>query len=221
MRGQGERFDIDDRSAAGMTLYALKPRFQALLRPNVGRLAAAGVTANQVTLAAAAGSLAVGALVAWAGVRALFLLLPVWLFARMALNAVDGMLAREFAQKSRLGGYLNEICDVVSDAALYAPFALVAPFGGFWVGTVVVLAIVSEYAGVLGPAIGATRRYDGPLGKSDRALVFGALGLWVGLGLPLPDWTFWLMPALAVLLAATTANRVRAGLAEAERAAAE
>lgn len=202
-----------------MTLYAFKPRFQALLRPLVGRLAASGVTANQVTLAAAAGSLLVGALAAWGGARALYLLLPVWLFLRMALNAVDGMLAREFAQKSRLGAYLNELADVVSDAALYAPFALVAPFGGFWVGAVVVLAVVSEFAGVLGPAIGATRRYDGPFGKSDRALVFGALGLWVGLGLSLPDWAFWLMPALALLLAATTANRVRAGLAEAGRAA--
>ena len=48
----------------------------------------------------------------------------------MALNAIDGMLAREFNQKSRLGGYLNEITDVVSDAALYLPFAFVAPFNG-------------------------------------------------------------------------------------------
>ena len=29
--------------------------------------------------------------------------------------------------------------------------------------------------------VGASRRYDGPMGKSDRAFVFGALGLWVGL----------------------------------------
>ena len=48
----------------------------------------------------------------------------------MALNAIDGMLAREFIKKSRLGGYLNEITDVVSDAALYLPFAFVAPFDG-------------------------------------------------------------------------------------------
>ena len=49
----------------------------------------------------------------------------------MALNAVDGMLAREFNQKSRLGGYLNEITDAVSDAALYLPFAFVAPLMAF------------------------------------------------------------------------------------------
>jgi CDP-diacylglycerol--glycerol-3-phosphate 3-phosphatidyltransferase len=198
-----------------MSLYALKPRFQALLRPLVQRLAAAGVTANQVTIAAALGSVALGGLlVAAGGPSAWFLLLPLWLLLRMALNAVDGMLAREHGQKSRLGGYLNELGDVVSDAALVAPFALVPPFGPGWVGTVAVLAVVSEFAGVLGPS----RRYDGPLGKSDRALVFGALGLWVGLAGALPGWTAWLMPLLALLLIATVAKRVAGGLADAARA---
>jgi CDP-diacylglycerol--glycerol-3-phosphate 3-phosphatidyltransferase len=197
-----------------VTLYALKPRFQALLRPLVGRLAAAGITANQVTVAAAAGSVVLGAALAWSGDRRLFLLLPLWLLLRMALNAVDGMLAREFGQQSRLGFYLNEIGDVVADAALYAPFAVLAPFAPAWVLAVVVLAAVSELAGVLAAASGASRRYDGPMGKSDRALVFGALGLWVGVA-PVPGWLAWLMPAVALLLALTVANRVRAGLAEA------
>jgi CDP-diacylglycerol---glycerol-3-phosphate 3-phosphatidyltransferase len=198
-----------------VTLYALKPRFQALLRPLVGALAQAGITANQVTIAAALGSIAVAlAVVVWIDRPAIFLLLPLWLFLRMALNAVDGMLAREFGQKSRLGAYLNEIGDVMSDAALYVPFALVLPFSPATVGLVIALSILSEFAGVLGPQIGASRRYDGPLGKSDRALVFGALGLWIGLGLTLPPWTYWLMPLLAILLTVTTINRIRAGLAE-------
>ena len=198
-----------------MTLYALKPRFQNLLRPTVAALARAGVTANQVTLAAAAGSLAVGAVIAGAApARWPFLLLPVWFFIRMALNAVDGMLARDFGQKSRLGAYLNELCDIVSDAALYAPFALLAPFGLLWTGLVVLLAALTEFAGVLGPTVGASRRYDGPMGKSDRALVFGALGLWIGFGGPLPGWSVIVMMLVAILLAVTIVNRVRAGLAE-------
>lgn len=45
-----------------MTLYDIKPQFQALLRPTVKRLAAAGVTANQVTVGAAVGSLLIGML---------------------------------------------------------------------------------------------------------------------------------------------------------------
>jgi alpha-beta hydrolase superfamily lysophospholipase/phosphatidylglycerophosphate synthase len=200
------------------TVYALKPRFQAVLRPFVGRLAAAGVTANQVTAAAAVGSLAVGLLVgSLVEERALFLLLSLWFLVRMALNAVDGMLAREFRQQSRLGAYLNELGDVVSDAALYAPFALVPPLGALGVGSVIVLATWSEFAGALGPMIGASRQYDGPMGKSDRAVVFGALGVWFGLGGTLPGWLGGLMPLIAGLLILTIANRVRSGLAEARR----
>jgi len=198
-----------------MTLYDLKPKFQALLRPLVRGLARIGVTANQVTVAALVGSVAVGVLVGClAAAPAIFLLLPAWLFLRMALNAIDGMLAREFNQKSKLGAYLNELSDVASDAALYAPFALVAPFSAGWVMLVVGLAGLSEFAGALGPMVGAARRYDGPLGKSDRALVFGALGLWIGLGGARPDWLAWLMPALALLLILTIVNRVRRGVAE-------
>jgi CDP-diacylglycerol--glycerol-3-phosphate 3-phosphatidyltransferase len=199
-----------------ISLYTLKPRFQALLRPLVAWLAARGITANAVTVVAAVGSVAVAGIVTWkADNRILFLLMPLWLFVRMALNAVDGMLAREFGQKSRLGAYLNEIGDVVSDAALYAPFALVAPFGPLDVAAVIFLATLSEFAGVLGPPIGASRRYDGPLGKSDRALVFGALACWIGVGGAMPAWLYWLMPVIWILLLVTTVNRVRAGLAEA------
>lgn len=201
-----------------MSIYALKPAFQLLLQPHVGRLARAGVTANQVTLAAAIGSVAVAAIVAAAWpARWPFLLIPIWLFVRMALNAMDGMLARDHGQKSPLGAYLNEICDVVSDAALYAPFALFPAFGGFWVGLVIVLSALAELAGALGPTIGASRRYDGPMGKSDRALVFGALGVWAGFGGPSPNWTVAIMVVLALLLALTVVNRVRAGLKEGGR----
>ena len=112
-----------------LSIYQLKPRFQALLRPLVGRLAAAGVTANGVTLAAMLVSIALGAGLFLQPEPWAFLLLPLWMFLRMAFNAVDGMLAREFGQQSALGAYLNELSDVVSDAALYLPFVAVAPFG--------------------------------------------------------------------------------------------
>jgi CDP-diacylglycerol---glycerol-3-phosphate 3-phosphatidyltransferase len=202
-----------------MTVYALKSRFQDLLRPLVAPLPRIGVTANQVTVAAALASIVVGAVTAWqADSRTVFLLIPVWLLARMALNAIDGMLAREFHQTSVLGGYLNELGDVVSDMALYAPFALVAPFGALGIGTVIVLSIMTEFAGALGQSVGASRRYDGPMGKSDRAVVFGALGLWIGLSAPMPSWLGWAAPILAVLLLLTVINRVRAGIREARTA---
>jgi CDP-diacylglycerol--glycerol-3-phosphate 3-phosphatidyltransferase len=203
------------------TLYDLKPAFQAWLRPAVGRLAAAGVTANQVTLLALIASVAVGAS-AIAGIDGLgvtwpFLLLPAWLPVRMAMNAIDGMLAREFGQGSPIGAYLNELSDILSDAALYLPFAFVAPFGPWSVGLVVLAACISEMAGALGPLVGTTRRYDGPMGKSDRALVFGALGLCIGLVGPLPPALFWAMPAIAVLIGWNIVSRVCRGAAAAAR----
>lgn len=198
-----------------MTLYALKPRFQTLLRPAVAVLARCSITANHVTLAAAIGSGVVGLCVFWwADHPAIFVLVPLWLAARMALNAADGMLAREFNQQTALGGYLNEIGDVVSDTALYLPFAAAPPFVARDVVAVVMLAGLTEFAGVLGPAVGARRHYDGPMGKSDRALVFGGLAIAVALASPLPLGFAWLMAALAAALLLTTINRVRGGLAD-------
>ncbi len=200
-----------------LTLYEIKPRFQALLRPLVERLASAGVTANLVTTLACAASIAVGAAVAaFAEHRAVFLALPLWLFARMAANAIDGMLAREFGQQSALGAYLNELTDVVSDLALYLPFARVAPFDLASVGAVAFAACLSEMAGALAPMVGAARRYDGPMGKSDRALVFGALGLWTGLGGPVPPIVAWLMWIVVALILCNVVNRVRRGVKAAQ-----
>jgi CDP-diacylglycerol--glycerol-3-phosphate 3-phosphatidyltransferase len=203
------------------TLYELKPAFQAWLRPAVGRIERAGVTANQVTLAAMVLSLAVGAAIVTAAVVANstwpYLLLPAWLPVRMALNAIDGMLAREFGQNSPMGAYLNELCDVVSDAALIVPFAFVSPFGPWSVGLVIFAAALSEMAGALAPMVGAARRYDGPMGKSDRAFVFGALGLYVGLSGPLPDAAFWLMPLIALCIGWNIVNRMRRGAAAARK----
>ena len=132
----------------------------------------------------------------------------------MALNAIDGMLAREFNQKSRLGGYLNEITDVVSDAALYLPFAFVHPFDTLQIGLIIWLSALTEFCGVLGQVQGKTRRYDGPLGKSDRAFLFGVLGLVYVFVPTLPDFLYGLLWVDIILLIVTCVKRVKSGLAE-------
>lgn len=196
-----------------MSIYELKPKFQNLLRPLVRRIYSAGVTANEVTVAACVISVLLGGvLVKFADISALFFLLPVWMFLRMALNAIDGMLAREFNQKTPLGGYLNEATDVISDTALYLPFAFVAPFGWGIIALIIFLSFMSEFLGVLGQVHGSSRRYDGPMGKSDRAFVFGFIAtIYAVLG-QLPIWFSWALYIVAFLLALTCINRVRMGL---------
>ena len=199
------------------TIYDLKPRFQARLRPLADSLAKAGVTANGVTVAALALSLAHGAWLALApDSRWPFLVLPVTLFLRMALNAIDGMMAREHGMKSPQGAVLNELGDVISDAALYLPFALVAGVNAPLVVLVVTAAIIGEMAGALGPMLGATRRYDGPLGKSDRAFAFGLLALLIGVGLTPGLWTTIYLAVLLALGALTIFNRARSIVAQAK-----
>jgi len=192
------------------SIYDLKPRFQALLRPITQRLAAAGVSANQVTVAAAVLSALVGLFVAcFPTSRLVLLLVPLWLFVRMALNAIDGMLAREHNMKSRLGAILNELGDVLADAALYLPLGYVAGFRPVLVVVVVVLSIVSEMAGVVAIQVGDQRRYDGPLGKSDRAFAFGLTCFLLAIGVPSGNWLNWILVGMMGLLALTIWNRSR------------
>ncbi|MDC7818068.1 CDP-alcohol phosphatidyltransferase family protein [Pseudomonas sp. BLCC-B112] len=198
-----------------LSIYQLKPRFQNLLRPLVQRLYDNGTTANQITVLAAVISILVGTVIAlFASHTWLFALIPLWMILRMALNAIDGMLAREFGQQSRLGAYLNELCDVVADSALILPFALLPGVSLLLVLAVTLLALFSEYAGVLGPMVGASRRYDGPMGKSDRAFVLGVLATGIALGWLGALWINGVLALVAALLVYTLINRVRQGLKE-------
>ena len=197
------------------SVYDLKPAFQNLLRPICRALVAAGMTANQVTIVAALLSIATGAAIAWRPSDSrLLLLVPLLLFLRMGLNAIDGMMAREHDMKTSLGAILNEVGDVVSDAALYLPLALNPAMPAGVLAAIVVLAVVSEMTGVVAVQIGASRRYDGPMGKSDRAFTFGLICLLLGLGVSPGLWLDTLLFATLVLLVATIVNRARRALAE-------
>ena len=195
------------------SIYDIKPAFQNLLRPLCQTLAKQGITANQVTIAALILSLISGAILAYAQTK-VFLIIPLVLFVRMALNAIDGMLAREHNMKTPLGAILNELCDVISDVALYLPFALLPQVSQWLVILLVIIAIFTEMTGIIAIQIGASRRYDGPMGKSDRAFVFGLLALLLGLGVPIAQWLNIIFILMLILSIYTVFNRARHALME-------
>jgi len=201
-----------------ISVYNLKPAFIGLLRPPTLALARAGVTANQVTAAACLLSvLYAGALFYRPASLLLWGLMPVWLFVRMALNAIDGILAREFGQKSRLGAVLNEMGDVVADAALFAPLALVPGMSIPAVALFIWMALLTEFAGVLALLVDSPRRYDGPCGKSDRAFLLGLAGLLIA-GANVWGWAVasvlsWGLYCCSALMVWTALNRLRNALA--------
>ena len=198
-----------------MTLYDIKPRFQALLRPLLKRLHTRRVTANQVTLLALVMSVIAGAAFALNPSPVFLIALPIFLFVRMALNAIDGMLAREFNQQSRLGALLNELGDVISDAALYLPLALLPFSSGMLVVLMVILALLTEFSGVLVQTLTGQRHYAGPCGKSDRALIFGTWGLCIALWPSLLTYNNIVWCVVCIISGWTIINRCRAALATA------
>lgn len=179
------------------SVYALKPGFQNLLRPCVNRLAVWGITPNQVTLAACVLSVALGWDLAFG--NRLWLLLPLFLPLRMAMNAMDGMLARDHGQETRGGAVLNEVTDLISDAALTLPFAYVA--NPLTVGVAIFFAALTEVTALVG---GGPRRNQGPFGKSDRAVALGFCGAWLWLGWPVSATVREALPLVWLALCVVT-----------------
>ncbi|RXJ83413.1 CDP-alcohol phosphatidyltransferase family protein [Arcobacter sp. CECT 8985] len=163
-----------------MTIYDLKPKFQQLLMPIVEKLHKKGITPNQVTFFAILLSALCGVCVYLSLFNKIILILvPFFLFIRMALNAIDGLLAKNFNQMTNKGAILNELGDVISDVMIYLPFVFI--LNPSIIIVFVLLTIISEFAGVLSWSIYNKRRYDGPIGKSDRAFVIGTLSLLLSL----------------------------------------
>jgi CDP-diacylglycerol--glycerol-3-phosphate 3-phosphatidyltransferase len=187
-----------------LTIYDLKPKFQELLRPCVLMLANKGVTANQVTWSALILSFICAVLI-WLSNGAIWslLALPIVLFLRMALNAIDGMLAREHNMKTVKGAMLNEMTDVIADVVLYLSLAFVANVSPSLLVAFVIIGVFTEMAGVVAQAIGNDRRYDGPMGKSDRAFSMGLLAILLAFDL-LADTGVMLYLAIASLLGLLT-----------------
>jgi len=161
-----------------ISVYKLKPAFQRLLTPLMRGLRRFGVTPNHLSFLAIVLSGFMGyALWKSTATNWYLLLVPLGLLLRMALNAMDGMMATQFDLKTTWGEILNEFGDMISDIFIILPmFAL--PGIEWWMAVVfTLLALLNESAGILAKAISGTRRYDGPMGKSDRALFVSLLAI--------------------------------------------
>lgn len=200
-----------------ISVYKLKPKFQQLILPVLLFLHKRGITANQITIASVGLSVVIGILFWNAGqFPILFLVLPIGLFLRMVLNALDGMMARKFNQTSKLGEVLNEMGDVISDVIIFFPLLKFQPESLYWIVIFIVLSVVNELAGVLAKIVGQQRRYDGPMGKSDRALLIGIYGLILFFGTDISKYSQYIFITINILLLLSTYIRLKKGLLNVE-----
>ncbi len=199
-----------------ISVYQLKPKFQNLLRPIVKKLYSLNVTANQVTILAMLLSMIIGFTVWYFSYNSfIYLILPVFLFIRMALNAIDGILAKEFGQKSKLGGILNELGDIYSDTAIFLGLWNIV-CGHLVFILLIVFSIISETAGILGAVVGNGRRYDGPMGKSDRAFVISCLSILLAFRIINEKIVNIIFIIMIILLNYTIFNRIKNCLKESD-----
>jgi CDP-diacylglycerol--glycerol-3-phosphate 3-phosphatidyltransferase len=191
-----------------ISFYSIKPKFQDLLRPLLEFLHKYGITANIITLTAILLSAIAGCCIWQHPFGISFILLPISLLIRMALNALDGMMARTYHMQSKMGEILNELGDVISDFLMFFPLLKLFSINIFIVIAFLFMSIINEYAGILGKAVSGLRRYEGPMGKSDRAFVIGILSLIYYFTNTLSDYINYIFLIIIVLLIISTYSRI-------------
>ncbi|MDT0708253.1 CDP-alcohol phosphatidyltransferase family protein [Mammaliicoccus sciuri] len=198
-----------------ISIYEIKPKFQQLLMPIVDWMRKIGMTPNQVTILALLLSIITGIILSiFHDNKWIFILMPIVMFVRMALNAIDGVMAKKYQMKSHLGLLLNELGDVISDLFLFIPFVFIAEDYGIGIMLFISLSIISEMAGVTVQVIGSSRRYDGPMGKSDRAFIVGFISFLIFVHLNIIPYLHFVFYIFSILMLINIYNRIINGLKE-------
>ena len=153
-------------------LYSIKPWFVRRLRPREDALVERGTSPDSLTIAAVVVSATAGAAIAAGAIASrpvLWLLVPPLGLVRLALNALDGAVARRSGSVRPFGEVMNEIGDRLSDVALVAPLSFVTgPAPAFGALT---CALLASAAGSAGRSVAGERAQGGPMGKADRVAV--------------------------------------------------
>ena len=161
-----------------MSLYGIKPRFRQILTPVADRLA--WVHPDVITAAGVGASVLALALVQIAAAphrRWLLGLVPFALGARIACNALDGLVAQRTGKASPFGEVVNEGADRLSDVALLLGVGATPWASWAWASSATIAVLLASFAGLLGKTVGVGREYGGILGKADRMFWFSVAAL--------------------------------------------
>lgn len=163
-----------------ISIYKLKKQFQNILMPFCKLLASLGISPNQITVFTVILNLFFAFfLYKFSNFKFIYLLIPVFFFIRMALNALDGMLANNFNMKTKIGIFFNEMADVISDTAVFYTFFKIIATPEYLSFIFIFFSILSEYTGVVAFMVDGKRHYEGPMGKSDRVFFISILSLFI------------------------------------------
>jgi CDP-diacylglycerol--glycerol-3-phosphate 3-phosphatidyltransferase len=197
-----------------MGIYKIKPKFQKALGGIERDLVRRRVHPDYLTLGALALS-AFGGLLLFAAnwVSILELLIIPVAIGRTALNALDGLVARDTGLARPWGEVLNEFSDRLADVALLTGVAF-APGSNYRIGAVVIVVmLLSSYLGTAAKAAGGKRQYVGVMGKADRMIYLSVASLLAYLLPVIPVYSIYLGIVL-VGLCFTIVQRLKATYAD-------
>lgn len=140
---------------------------------------------------------------------------------RLLANMLDGMVAVESGQTSKVGDLYNEIPDRVSDVAIIAGLGW-AQGGNPLLGvSVACLAVFVAYVRAMGKAAGAQNEFCGPFAKPQRMFFVTVTALFYGCtpaavqglgGRGVSEWMLWLIGAGCVVTAVRRLLKIAATL---------
>jgi CDP-diacylglycerol--glycerol-3-phosphate 3-phosphatidyltransferase len=192
-----------------LNLYATKGALNARLVPLVDRLANAGVTPDQLTLAAVPVAL-IGSICLLGSPKApgLLLAIPVLAAVRILLNLLDGNMARRTGKIHPRGELFNELGDRFADTAFLAPVAFLPGADARIVLLGVLAGVLASYAGITAKAAGAERLYGGILSKPGRMALLVVCAVWAAIAAPDTAAWAWFGPILLVGTSLTLLERI-------------
>lgn len=197
----------------------LATRERAWAKALASRLARAGISPNAISLIGLLCGLFAGAALAatsqaegwWQ--RGAWLAGAAFVQLRLLANMLDGMVALESGQRSRVGYLYNEMPDRASDTAALVGLGY-ATGGDATLGfAAAVLAMFTAYVRALGKAAGAGEEFCGPMAKPQRMFVVTLAALAAATG---PRVWFvddprigWAWAALAIVALGSTVTAAR------------
>ena len=186
---------------------SFRTRFAGWVKPLAPPLARLGVTANHVTIVSFLLTLVAAALIADG--RS-FTGLAIWILSRIG-DGLDGVLARDAAQTSAFGGYLDITLDMAGYAAMVVGFAVAHP--ALWLAW---LAVLAGYVVVITTtlALSDARRSGRHVSLTNRTFQFtpalteaGETSVMYGVWVVFPQQLPWLVWVWVAALAITTVQR--------------
>lgn len=165
-----------------MTLYNFKTKSQKIFDPAYKWCIKNNLSPTTLTLFGFVISISIGLtiLVSPNNFNLLFLV-PFLAGLRILFNVLDGMVARTYPDTNhQRGEFLHEMSDRISD---YFLFLLVSFTTGINVQLglfSITLILISSFVGILSKAVGASRRFEGVMGKPERMLLVSIFSVLAG-----------------------------------------